>query len=67
MYVLNTHVKGEPNERGLLNLSGDVGHECQVLDQTARLALRSVRWAEHTPLRGLQGTGVRTPNDNISY
>ncbi len=40
------------------NLSGDVGHEGEVLDEAAALTLRGVAGAEHAPLGGLQRPGA---------
>ena len=58
MDVLHAQVEGESLDRFLVLLRGDVGHEGQVLHQSAPFPLGGVRGAHHPPLGGLEGAGA---------
>ena len=57
--VLDAQVEGQLDQLLLLAVGGDVGHECQIFDQTARLTFGRVRGTQHAPLRRLQRTRSR--------
>ncbi|KAH3663142.1 hypothetical protein OGATHE_004718 [Ogataea polymorpha] len=58
-YIFSTQDVTKFLDGVLLIISGDVSHQCQVLDQSTGLSFRSIRGAEHTKLRWLQSTRSR--------
>ena len=54
--IFHAQVPGQLNDGAFIVVSGDRRQQSKILDKTALLAFWSIRWAQHTPLRGLQGT-----------
>ena len=46
----------ESDNRLLIDVCGDVGHQSKILDETAGLSFRCIAGAEHAPLAGLECT-----------
>lgn len=54
MQTFDAKGKGQPSDRFLFDICGDVRHESQILDQSTRLSFWGVTRTKHTPLTGLQ-------------
>ncbi len=48
--ILDAQIERQTHQVSLLGVCGDVRHECEVLDETARFAFRCVRRTQHAPL-----------------
>ena len=55
---LQVAVPDHPHEIGVAESLGDIGDECEVLDQTAVLSLRGLGRAQPSPLSGVKVTGL---------
>lgn len=54
-----TEHEGQMNDGPFVYVGRDVGHEGQILDETARFTLWCVAWTKHAPLRGLESSWTR--------